>query len=233
MRTPGISLLGGANARRVHRLTASLAWCRCHHSHQRSHNYDPQSKLKPARFLSLMIVAGLIFGGGAGCSRGYKLGASITPQDLTNALPEFVFVLPPGATNLYLEHTTPHPRLVRTLYKVSLPASSLTNFLSGFGFMDEFTRMPTQTLALMKQAPTLPGPSVEGITAFLANAPREAHHASEWNPHKAVAPLRMYLKARSAVSPAEQVIMVAYVDDSASERAIVYLDYLRARLPKR
>lgn len=180
----------------------------------------------------LMVAAGLVCGGG-GCSRGYKLGASITPQDLTNALPEFAFVVRTGATNLYLEHTTPHPRLVRTLYKVSVPSSSLTNFLHGFGFSDEFTRIPTQTLALMKQPLTLPGLSGSEMVGWLANVPREAHHASEWNPHKAKAPLRMYMNARPAVSPAEQVVMLAYVDDSGSEQAIVYLDYLRARFPRR
>jgi hypothetical protein len=179
-----------------------------------------------------MIGAGLVCGG-AGCSRGYKLGGSITAQDLTNALPEFVFTLPAGATNLYLEHTTPDPRLARTFYKVSVPASSLTNFLHGFGFMDEFTRIPAQTLALMKQQPTLPGLSAGGMARWVASAPRETRHASEWNPHKAKAPLRMYPNARPAVSPAEQVIMLAYVDDSNSEQAIVYMDYMRARLPRR
>src|SRR6185436_7947087 len=75
-------------------------------------------KLKALGLLCVVAAAGLVCGG-VGCSRGYKLGASITSRDLTNALPEFVFVLPTGATNLYLEHTTPDPRLVRTLYKVS------------------------------------------------------------------------------------------------------------------
>lgn len=200
------------------------------HGH-RARSSSQLCKLNPPGLLLLMAAASLICGGG--CSRGYKLGASITAADLTNALPEFVFVLPSGATNLYLEHTTPHPLLVRTLYKVNVPASSLTNFLQVFGFAGEFTRMPPQTLALMKQPPTLPGLSAGGITRFLANAPREAHHASEWNPHRATAPLRMYLNARPAISPAEQIIMTAYVDDSDSEQAIVYLDYLRARLPKR
>src|SRR5262249_20680600 len=102
--------------------------------------------------------------------------------------------------------------------------------LRGFGLTDEFTRIPTQTLALMKQPLTLPGLSGGGMANWLADVPRETHHASEWNPHKAKAPLRMYLNARPAVSPAEQVIMVVYVDDSVGEQAIVYLDYLRASL---
>src|ERR1051325_758828 len=75
----------------------------------------------------VIVTAGLVCCG-AGCSKGNKLGTSITPRDLTNARPEFVFVLPTGATNLYLEHTSPDPRLFRTLYKLSVPASSLTNF---------------------------------------------------------------------------------------------------------
>jgi hypothetical protein len=178
--------------------------------------------------LSVLVAAALVFGA-VGCSRGYKLGASITSRDLTNALPEWVFVLPTGATNLYLEHT-PNPLVVRTFYKVSVPVSSLTNFLRGFGFSDEFEWLPTSILALMKQRPTLPRLGPRGMDAFLANAPREAHHASEWNPHKAKAPLRMYIKNQAAVSPTEQVMMLAFVDDSGSEQAIVYLDYLRTPL---
>jgi hypothetical protein len=190
-----------------------------------------EDKLNVLSLLRVMVAAGLVCAG-VGCSKGYKLGTSITSRDLTNALPEWVFVLPTGATNLYLEHA-PDPLAVQTFYKVSVPASSLTNFLRGFGFMDEFERMPTSTLALMKQPPTLPGLGPHGMDAFLANAPREAHHASEWNPHKARAPLRMYVKTQPAVSPAEQVILLAYVDDSGSEQAIVYLDYLRAPLLER
>ena len=119
--------------------------------------------------------------------------------------------------------------MARTLYKVSVPRASVTNFLHGFGCSDESIPMPPQTLALMKTSPTLPGLSARGAADWMGNVQRDVHHAKEWNPHKARGPLRMYFNARPGISPGEQVLLMVYVDDSDSTQAVLYFDYCRMR----
>jgi hypothetical protein len=158
-----------------------------------------------------------------GCSRGYKTGSAITAADLTKALPEFPITLPPGGTNLYLERDS-HPLLVNSWLKVAVPCSSLTNFLHSFGFSDEFMVVTSQTIRLQNALPL--ATDTRSAASWLASLPNKAHHATEWDLGNGKASLRMYLVARPGMSSTnDKVILFGYVDVTATNNAIVYLEY--------
>jgi hypothetical protein len=174
------------------------------------------------RYSSIVIAifGGWLLLGVAGCSRGYKTGSAITAADLTKALPEFPITLPPGGTNLYLEHDS-HPPLVNSWLKVAVPCSSLTNFLHSFGFSDEFMVVTSQTIHALPLAT-----DTRSAASWLASLPNKAHHAAEWNLGNGKASLRMYLVARPGMSSTnDKVILFGYVDVTATNNAIVYLEY--------
>ena len=175
--------------------------------------------------ITIMLLAGL-FLAGFGCSRAYKTGSAITSADLIKALPEFPVKLPPGGTNLYLEQDS-HPPLIKSWLKVAVPGASLTNFLYSFGFADEFTVAPPQMIRWQKALSLPAGSDTRHPVPLIANMPRQAHHAAEWDVEKAPSPIRMYLVARPSMSsPKDKVILFGYVSDAVASNATVYLEYL-------
>jgi hypothetical protein len=177
-----------------------------------------------ALFVAATVLFWLLFSA-AGCSRGYKTGTAITSADLVKALPEFPIALPPGATNLYLEHDSRKP-LVSSWLKVAVPRASLTNFLHSFGFADDFTIATPQMLRMQRQVSLPAALDTRNPVSWISDAPRQAHHAAEWDLNKATGPLRLYLVARPGMSsPNDKVILFGYTEDSATSNATVYLEY--------
>ena len=175
--------------------------------------------------IGIAAVGGLLLLGATGCSRGYKTGSAITPTDLTKALPEFPITLPPGGTNLYLEHDSRAP-LVSSWLKIAVPVASLTNFLHSFGFPDEFVIAPSPMIRLQNALPL--ATDTRSAASWLAALPIKAHHAAEWDIGKATGPLRMYGVARPGMSSTNaQVILFGYVDGAATNSVAVYLEYHR------
>lgn len=160
-----------------------------------------------------------------GCSPGYKTGAAITPADLAKALPEFPIALPPGGTNLYLEHDARRP-LVSSWLKVTVPSASLTNFLHSFGFADEFIVATPQMIGMQTRIPLPAGLDMRSAASWLGSMPREAHHAAEWDLKKVNGPVRLYLVSRPGISSAnDRVMLLGYVDASSADYSKVYLEY--------
>jgi hypothetical protein len=175
--------------------------------------------------LAIAALSGCLLIGVTACSPGYKTGSAITPADLIKALPEFPITLPPGGTNLYLEHD-PHPRLTNSWLKIVVPSVSLTNFLRSFGFPDDFMIATPQMLRLQKTFPLPPGTELRSAASWAASTPRQARHAAEWDLNKATGPVRMYGVARPGISsPNDHVILFGYVDGAATNTVTVYLEY--------
>ena len=176
------------------------------------------------RFATGILIASLLFGA-IGCSPAYKTGSAITPADLVKALPEFPITLPPGGTNLYLEHDSRLP-LINSWLKVAIPLSSLTNFLHSFGFTDDFMIATPQMIRFQKTFPLPEGMDMRSAATWAASTPRHARHAAEWNLNKATGPVRMYAVARPGMSSTnDHVILFGYVDEAATNNATVYLEY--------
>lgn len=173
--------------------------------------------------LVLAILCGWLFFGATGCSRGYKTGSSITPADLAKALPEFPITLPPGGTNLYLEHSSRSP-LVESWLKVAVPVSSLTNFLRSFGFLDEFIVATPQMIRTQRALPL--ATDTRSPASWIGTLPMKVHHAAEWDLGNPGSPLRLYVVARPGMSSTnDSVILFGYVDGAATNNATVYLEY--------
>src|SRR3954470_11043678 len=132
-------------------------------------------------FLSLPLLAVV------GCSGSYKTGSAITLADLAKALPEFPITLPPGGTNLYLEHD-PRKPLVSSWLKVAVPRASLTNFLHSFGFADDFIIATPQMISMQKHLSLPAGFDLRSAASWVSDTPRQVHHAAEWDLNKAAAP---------------------------------------------
>jgi hypothetical protein len=163
--------------------------------------------------------------GSTGCSRGYKTGAAITSADLVKALPEFPITLPPGGTNLYLEHDPRRP-LVSSWLKVSVPTTSLTNFLRSFGFADEFTVATPQMIRLQSRVSLPAAMDARNPVSWALNTPKQAHHAAEWDINQAPGPIRMYLVGRPGMSsPNDKVVLFGYVNEPAASNVTLYLEY--------
>jgi hypothetical protein len=169
------------------------------------------------------VLCGWLLFGMSGCSRGYKTGSSIRPSDLAKALPEFPITLPPGGTNLYLEHDSRSP-LVESWLKVAVPVSSLTNFLRSFGFLDEFIIATPQMIRSQRALPL--AMDTRSPASWIGDLPMKAHHAAEWDLGNAANPLRLYVVARPGMSSTnDRVILFGYVDGAATNNATVYLEY--------
>jgi len=183
------------------------------------------------RYAALVIA---IFGGWlliavAGCSRGYKTGSAITPADLAKALPEFPITLPPGGTNLYLEHDS-HPPLVNSWLKAAVPCSSLTNFLRSFGFLDEFIVAPPQMIRSQRALQL--ATDTRSPASWIGTLPMKAHHAAEWDVGNGTNSLRLYFVARPGMSSTnDRVVLFGYVDGAATNNATVYLEYHCLQIP--
>lgn len=171
----------------------------------------------------LAVLCGYLLFGMTGCTRRYKTGSSITPADLAKALPEFPIALPPGGTNIYLEHAS-HSPLVESWLKVAVPVSSLTNFLRSFGFLDEFVTATPQMIRSQRALPL--ATDTRSPASWIGNLPMKAHHAAEWDLGNAGSPLRMYFVARPGMSSTnDRVVLFGYVDGAATNNATVYLEY--------
>jgi hypothetical protein len=176
-----------------------------------------------ARFLSLAVV---VVCGLTSCSRAQKSGASITAQDVAQAMPEFMLVMPPGASNVFLERIS-HPPAAIAYLKITVPRNSLTNFLTLSGLNGEFIPVPT---GLFGRGPIpLPGTlNMQGAMDWVS----DVRHSRQWDPGKGNAPLRMgVVQASSRSSPNEHVFLMILVDASTSLEANVFLQYCRG--PKR
>jgi hypothetical protein len=171
----------------------------------------------------LPVLCGWLLFGTTGCSRRYKTGSSITPADLAKALPEFPITLPPGGTNLYLERDS-RPPLIESWLKVAVPVSSLTNFLRGFGFLDEFIVAPPQMIR--SQMALQLATDTRSPASWIGSLPMKAHHAAEWDVGNGTNSLRLYFVARPGMSSTnDRVILFGYVDGAATNNATVYLEY--------
>lgn len=165
--------------------------------------------------LLLLLACGL-----AGCSQ--KSGSAISARDVAQAMPEFMLVLPPGATNVFLERHS-QPRVSVVYYKLTVPRASLTNFLTLSGLNGEFLPMPAGIFG--RQPMPLPG-GWDALSA--ANWLGEMRHADAWDPGKGNSPLRMgVIKTSAKSSPNEQVFLMILLDDSTGPQAKVYLQYCR------
>jgi hypothetical protein len=181
--------------------------------------------------LVLAFVLGCLLIEATGCSRRYKTGSSITPADLAKALPEFPFTLPPGGTNVYLERDS-SPPLVESWLKVTVPVSSLTNFLRSFGFLDEFIVAPPQMIRSQRALQL--APDARSAASWIGNMPMKAHHAAEWDVGNGTNSLRLYVVARPGMSsPNDRVVLFGYVDGAATNHATVYLEYHCLQIPVR
>lgn len=176
-----------------------------------------------SRNILLFLSCGL-FLAATGCSRGYKTGSAITGADLAKALPEFPITLPPGGANLYLEQDS-RPPVIQSWLKVAVPSASLTNFLYSFGFSDEFMIAAPQMLRAQKAVPLPAALDTRNAVSWVANMPRQTHHAAEWDVAKAAGPIRMYTVAKPGIVPNDSVFLFGYVSEAASSNATVYLEY--------
>lgn len=176
----------------------------------------------------LLLVPCFLCGG---CRRAYQVGNSITQRDLTNALPEYWITLPPGSTNLYLEHR-PNKFMSSSWYKLTVPRVSLTNFLQTFGVLPDFMPVPPQMLAARKSLSSPPmfpsGLDKRSAAAWLADIAGTSRRASHWDLEAATVPLRMYMATRPGLaSPRDEVLLSAYTDDTINPQATVWLEYVR------
>ena len=172
------------------------------------------------RLLPFALI--MLLGLSPGCSRSQKSGKAISAQAIAKAMPEFTLIMPPGATNLYFEEIA-QPPLTMVFLKLSVPRSSLTNFLTLSGLGGEFIPVPAGVMP----APAMPLPGGLGPRSALGWV-SDAHHANEWELGRRNTPMRMSaLQTSAKSSPAEQVVMEVEVDDSASPYAKVYLTYMR------
>jgi hypothetical protein len=176
----------------------------------------------------VLLSSGLIMFalGPTGCSRGQKSGASITAQDVAQAMPEFMFVMPPGASNVFLECIS-HPPAAIAYLKLTVPRSSLTNLLTLSGLNGEF--MPVPGGVFGRGPIPLPGAmNIQGAMNWVS----DVRHSKQWDPGQGNVPLRMGVVQTSArSSPKEQVFLMILVDDSTNPQANVFLQYCRG--PKR
>ena len=165
--------------------------------------------------LLTLLVCGL-----AGCSRSQKSGKAISAQDVAKAMPEFILVMPPGATNVYFERVS-HSPIITALLKLTVPRASLTNFLTLSSLGTPLLPMPAGTFG-RQYMPMFPALNLAGAAEWMS----DVRHASEWDPGKGNTPLLMGCIATSAKSsPREQVFMLILVDDSTNAEAKVYLQY--------
>jgi hypothetical protein len=136
--------------------------------------------------------------------------------------------LPPGGTNLYLEHDS-RPPLVESWLKVAVPVSSLTNFLRSFGFLDEFIVATPQMIRSQRALPL--AMDTRSPASWIGALPMKAHHAAEWDVGNGTNALRLYVVARPGMSSTnDRVVLFGYVDGAATNSATVYLEYHRLHL---
>src|ERR1043166_1286221 len=171
--------------------------------------------------LSMLAAYGL-----TGCSRAQKSGNSITAQDVAQAMPEFMLVMPPGASNVFLERISHSPATIAYL-KITVPRSSLTNFLTLSGLNGEFMPVPGGVFA--RGPIPLPGAiNMQGAINWVS----DVRHSKQWDPGKGHVPLRMgVVQTTARSSPNGQVFLMILVDDSTNPQANVFLQYCRG--PKR
>ena len=144
------------------------------------------------------------------------------PADIAQAMPEFALSPPPGSTNIYLQRTSQAP-VTMSYFKMSVPRTSLTNFLLASGFSGEF--MPVSMGAFGQAAVPLPGAlNLQGGLNWAS----DVRHAAAWDLQKQKGPIKMGVVRTSAkTSPAQQVFLMIYVDDSTSAQAALWFEYLR------
>ena len=170
--------------------------------------------MRPLHLILLtLLVCGLV-----GCSRSQKFGGAISAQDVARAMPEFTLVMPPGASNVYLQSFSQSP--VSLVYlKLSVPRASLTNFLTASGLNAMLLPVPPGAFS-SKLMPLPQGLNPAGAVNYIA----DVRHAEAWDPGKGNTPLLMgSVTAQAKSSPREQVMLLLLLDDSLSPQAKVYL----------
>lgn len=108
----------------------------------------------------------------------------------------------------------------------------MTNFLQTFGVSPQFQPVPPQMLAarqaLLRPAILPLGVDIRTTTSWLLDISQRSRRARYWDLEKATVPIRMYFAVRPGLaSPAEQVILSAYTDDTLSPQASLWLEYFR------
>jgi hypothetical protein len=162
-----------------------------------------------------------------GCSRTQKLGATISAQDVAKAMPEFTLVMPPGAAYVFLERFS-NARIGMVYLKLTVPRTSLTNFLSASGLNGPLMPMPGGAFVPRH----VPLPRGLNVGSVAANLVADVCHADQWDPGKGNTPLLMGTEITSAKSsPSDQAMLLILLDNSTSPQAKVYLQYCRG--PKR
>src|SRR5262249_42967885 len=134
--------------------------------------------------LTLIAVCAYVL---LGCSRSQSSGTSITAQAIAKAMPEFTFVTPPGASNVFLEcDSSSSPAVVTANFKMTVPRPGLSNFLRSVGFPSELLPMNGQGLGVAA-VPMLP--SLD--PAHVVGTVQDARHAAAWGLEKQKGPMRM------------------------------------------
>ena len=171
--------------------------------------------MKIPRLILLMLLGFLA----VGCSRSQKWGGSISPQAVSNAIPEFTFILPPGGKNVFLDQRKePIPMVY---YKVTVPRASVSNFLYASNIRSHFIPLPAAAAGALQSVP-LPQLSASGMAAWST----DMNNAAEWDVGRKKAPLRMTgIETSANTVPNARVVLVVYVDDSNSDEAPIYFQY--------